>query len=385
MLIAHISDTHLGYRQYNLDEREEDIYRLFNEIVEKIIIEKPDIVIHTGDLFDQPRPPVRALRVAYQGFRRLRDRGIKIYCILGDHDIPKRRGEPPHKLLEELGVIEVIGYNPLSEEPYRVINNTLIAGLRSMPKKYSSTLISLLLRLSSKAKEYSRAVIMLHQGIKEHFPYSYELELKHLPPGFNYYALGHIHMRTWFHLHDGIVGYAGSTDIIRIDEWEDYVRNGKGFYLVDLSKHEPIIHKIDLEGIRQHIIVEVDYRELDRKLKEVLRIIDNKLKPILHLTVKGDKIDKTYVQRLLLRMFQGKVLTWRLRFEETPKHRDIRKPVVEKISIEQLVREVVGNEEVAELALKLIDPLASGDIDQALRITEEYYKLLGGGVDNKEG
>ena len=384
MLIAHISDTHLGYRQYNLDEREEDIYRLFNEMIEKTIAEKPSVVIHTGDLFDQPRPPVKALRVAYQGFRKLRDRGIRVYCILGDHDIPKRRGEPPHKLLQELGVIEVIGYNPLSEEPYRVINDILIAGLRNMPKKYSSTLISLLLKLSTKAKEYSKAIIMLHQGIKEHFPYSYELELKHLPPGFNYYALGHIHMRTWFHLHDGIVGYAGSMDIIRIDEWEDYVRNGKGFYLVDLSKREPIIHKIDLEGIRQHIIIEVNYRELDKKLKEVLKIANGELKPILHLTVKGDKIDKTYVQRLLLRMLQGKVLTWRLRFEEASKHKDIRKPVIEKIDIEQLIKEVIRDEEVAELALKLIDPLASGDIDQALKITEEYYKLLGGGVDNKK-
>ena len=119
-------------------------------------------------------------------------------------------------------------------------------------------------------------------------------------------------------------------------------------------------------------------------MKEVLKIVNSELKPILHLTVKGDKIDKTYVQRLLLRMLQGKVLTWRLRFEEASKHRDIRKPIVEKIDIEQLIKEVIRDEEVAELALKLIDPLASGDIDQALKITEEYYRLLGEGVDNKK-
>lgn len=379
MLVAHISDTHLGYRQYNLDEREEDIYRLFNELVEKIIAEKPDVVIHTGDLFDQSRPPVKALRIAYQGFRRLREHGIRVYCILGDHDIPKRRSEPPHNLLQELGVIGIVGYNPLQEEPYRVVGNTFIAGIRSLPKKYSPTLISLLSRLSRKAEEYDRAIIMLHQGIREHFPHSYELELKHLPPGFNYYALGHIHVRTWFHLHDGVVGYAGSIDIIRVDEWKDYIRNGKGFYLVDISKREPVIHKVDLEGIRPHIIVEVDYKHLEAKLKEILARIDKgKPKPILHLMVKGERIDKTQVQRLLLRILQGRVLAWRLKFQETPRIVKGQEPVMERIDLEKLVKTMIKDEEVAELALKLIEPLSQGDVEQALKITEEYYKQLVG-------
>ena len=29
MRVAHMSDTHLGYRQYNLDEREKDFYDVF--------------------------------------------------------------------------------------------------------------------------------------------------------------------------------------------------------------------------------------------------------------------------------------------------------------------------------------------------------------------
>ena len=30
--IAHFADTHLGYKQYNLDEREKDIYDALDEI-----------------------------------------------------------------------------------------------------------------------------------------------------------------------------------------------------------------------------------------------------------------------------------------------------------------------------------------------------------------
>ena len=56
--IAHFADTHLGYKQYNLDEREKDIYTALDDIGEKILEEHADIVIHSGDLFDSPVPPV---------------------------------------------------------------------------------------------------------------------------------------------------------------------------------------------------------------------------------------------------------------------------------------------------------------------------------------
>ena len=50
--IAHLADTHLGHKQYNLEERENDIYDVLEEIGEIILEEKLDIVIHSGDLFD---------------------------------------------------------------------------------------------------------------------------------------------------------------------------------------------------------------------------------------------------------------------------------------------------------------------------------------------
>jgi exonuclease SbcD len=38
--IAHVADTHLGFRQYNLDEREQDIYEVMDEIADKILEER---------------------------------------------------------------------------------------------------------------------------------------------------------------------------------------------------------------------------------------------------------------------------------------------------------------------------------------------------------
>ena len=56
MLISHISDIHLGYSQFNLIEREQDIYDAFEETVDKSISEHADLVILAGDIFHTPRP-----------------------------------------------------------------------------------------------------------------------------------------------------------------------------------------------------------------------------------------------------------------------------------------------------------------------------------------
>ena len=44
MKFAHISDTHLGQRQYHLPVREQDIYDALKQAVNKSIEEKVDFV-----------------------------------------------------------------------------------------------------------------------------------------------------------------------------------------------------------------------------------------------------------------------------------------------------------------------------------------------------
>ncbi|MGH9910766.1 MAG: metallophosphoesterase, partial [Nitrososphaerales archaeon] len=56
MLIAHISDLHLGYSQFNLEEREEDIYDAFDQAINISIKEGVKLVILAGDLFHMPKP-----------------------------------------------------------------------------------------------------------------------------------------------------------------------------------------------------------------------------------------------------------------------------------------------------------------------------------------
>lgn len=67
MMFVHIADNHLGYRQYNLDDREKDIYDSFKLCIKKILEIKPDVVLHSGDLFNDLRPPVKSFKNSYAG------------------------------------------------------------------------------------------------------------------------------------------------------------------------------------------------------------------------------------------------------------------------------------------------------------------------------
>ncbi|MCD6243832.1 MAG: DNA repair exonuclease, partial [Candidatus Korarchaeota archaeon] len=87
MKIVHISDNHLGKAQFYLAEREEDLYRAFNQAIELALMEKPDLIIHTGDLFDSYRPHPRAFVKAFEGFLKVLERDIPIAIIEGNHEL----------------------------------------------------------------------------------------------------------------------------------------------------------------------------------------------------------------------------------------------------------------------------------------------------------
>lgn len=98
MQFAHLADTHMGYRQYGLVERENDFFQVFEQAIDEIINERPDFVIHSGDLFEYSRPPTRALLTAQKGILRLKEANIPIYAIAGNHDVVMRKNALPPKL-----------------------------------------------------------------------------------------------------------------------------------------------------------------------------------------------------------------------------------------------------------------------------------------------
>ena len=87
MRIVHVADTHLGYSAYRricdddgpfrgLNQREVDTYLSFKTFVDRVLDLQPDVVLHSGDLFDSVRPSNRALGFALEQLVRLSDANI---------------------------------------------------------------------------------------------------------------------------------------------------------------------------------------------------------------------------------------------------------------------------------------------------------------------
>ena len=73
--IIQFSDTHLGF-QYNLHQ--------FNKLVEKINLLKPDIILFTGDLMDEPNQYTEINKL--MPILKKLNAPLGKYCIFGNHD-----------------------------------------------------------------------------------------------------------------------------------------------------------------------------------------------------------------------------------------------------------------------------------------------------------
>ena len=376
--VAHIADTHLGFRQYNLDERERDIYDVMDEIAEKILEERVDIVVHSGDLFDSPRPMAQAY-YAFKRFLTRLDGRVKVFSILGDHDAPKRRSMPPQGLFDDR--ICILG---LTGGDYQAVHldgrDILVAGISHVGRRYRELLVEELKKLDSMAANYTMSIILLHQAIDRFFAFeeAFELRMDDLPRNFKYYAMGHLHSKVRASFGEGELAYSGSTEIMRSDEISDWEKRGKGFYIVDISGGKLDIREVNLERIRPQLGVKINYANFDLELErfmEALKVFADRKSPIVHVTVEGKEIDRQRVQQALNKALLGRVLHFRPQFLE-----EFEKSIIElkpgDINVSMLLREYLKNEKAAELGYELFKVLRSGDVEEAKRIAEDYFRRM---------
>ncbi|MCW3131272.1 MAG: exonuclease SbcCD subunit D [Candidatus Methanospirare jalkutatii] len=381
MRIAHIADTHLGYRQYNIEERENDIYDAFCEAIEIALKERAEVLILAGDTFDSATPPVKALHVFKEALRKI-DGRMKVLTVLGDHDMPRRRGMPPHKLFD----VRVLGVHGIE---CTEINGILFGGISNLKGRYTAALREEMAKFEKIASKYKKSVLIAHQAVEKFLPFegAYELREGELPRNVSYYAFGHVHSRQSIRINEGIFAYAGSTEIMRKDEISTWKKRGKGFYLVDLDGEEPLLHTINL-NIRPQFEEEVEAEALNG-----LQIPEGEKPPILHLTVGGKHINRQKVLENVEKLLRGKVLTYKIAFKE----RGISPstlPETVRGGGDGILREIFSSflgEELAELALSLHRNLSAGNIEDAIKTAEAFFEerfkcgACGGSEGDAEG
>ncbi len=386
VLIAHLADTHIGAIQYGLLEREEDFYSAFRKAIDKAIEEHVRLVLISGDVVDKPRLGGKPLRVLYHELKKLRDRGIDVVVILGEHDFKRVRGEEPILyLFADQGLVKVIGigdrlYIKRNVDGYEL----LVAGVSKHRRNEIKHLLKKLQQLQSVSSNYSgKSVLMLHQGLKEVNPHAGEISVDNLPKNFNYYALGHYHvMNVGIRVGDrGIAAYPGSTEVLRVDELVKEVVLGtrkaltaeKGFLIVDLSGDEPIIHRVGID-VRPQFRIELDLKLFE--LKNILNTLANALaklsiKPVLHIKFRG-KIENTKQLDTLLSATVGKyVLTYRWEMEDSEsisEHCTVPKDYFDMDKeLHSIIVKELGSEELARLALDILEIVRSS--------TQEHQKV----------
>jgi DNA repair protein SbcD/Mre11 len=80
------ADNHLGYRQYGLQVREQDIYDSFDSIIQIACRENVDAITISGDLIHTTRPSSVTIAFLKQCQNRLMAAGIPALVIAGNHD-----------------------------------------------------------------------------------------------------------------------------------------------------------------------------------------------------------------------------------------------------------------------------------------------------------
>jgi exonuclease SbcD len=372
--IAHIADTHLGYRQYNLEEREKDIYDVLDEISDNILEEHADMVIHSGDLFDSPRPSTPAYYAFKRFLKKLLGRA-KFLAVLGDHDKPKVRSMPPHRLFDDqiqtLGVGGTAEHQELSLGGQRV----LVAGISNLSRTYRPVLVEELKRLGSLKTDCDCSVLVLHEAIDKFFPFedAYEIALTELPKNFDYYAMGHLHARIRASHGQGELSYPGSSEIIRSDEIAGWKKLGKGFYIADVNGDDVEVTAVNLERIRPQFEVKLDYVRLKEELDAFIRSLSGGTKlPVVHVRVEGKSADRQGVHQMLNEALAGKVLTFR---QTVVEESQMRLPELKPgaFHTDQVLSDFLKDKEVAQLAIEMLRHFKQGDTDGARGAADEYF------------
>jgi len=264
VIIAHLSDLHLGFRAYGrvergADVRERDVAAAFERAIHEIVKVGPAVVVIAGDVFDRPDPPAGAVVALARGLEVLRAAvpETPVLMVAGPRDTPRREGDP--------GALAVFDTFPNVEAATGLVRSILFERLGL------------------------HACLVPHRAITRHPPVPPEPDPRmrwnllvlhaqrasrsnegpHVDPGeWSYVALGGEHRRRKV---AGRVRYPGSLERVALDPWDE-AADEKGFLTIDLESGRTAFHTIPGRPVVALASVRVgrgDAARLRRRVREV--------------------------------------------------------------------------------------------------------------------
>ncbi len=252
MRLVHLSDLHLGYRQYQrltptgVNQREADVAATFRVAVDHVIELRPELVVVAGDVFHNVRPSNQAIVHAFLQFSRLVTAlpESAIVLVAGNHDTPRTS--------ETGGILQLfaqLGLDVVDREPRRLSFPTHDLSVLAVPG------VPGLVKPSFTPDANARFnVLAMHcgiEGVTDEMAWNrppVEVSRSELTvPGWDYIALGDCHVYREI-LPNAF--YSGSIDYTSLDTWgeqreeHDGGVHGKGFVERNLITGEQTFHPL---------------------------------------------------------------------------------------------------------------------------------------------
>ncbi|CDM66853.1 metallophosphoesterase family protein [Pyrinomonas methylaliphatogenes] len=313
MRFLHIADIHLGCRRYNLEERARDFFRAWYDVIERHAVPSgPDFVLIAGDLFHVRRVDPLTMNQAIAGLRLLKEAGIPVLAIEGNHDqCDALSGSSWLRSLSQWGFLKLLEPQRGEDGQMRIVawddeaccgSYIDIAGARIFGSNwYGMSTNAALPRLAEAIKPFISErrfnILMLHTDVEGQtnrpIPALSFARLNELKAIIDYVALGHTHRRFEF---DNWAFNPGSLEACTVDEYQEE----RGFYLVEVDDGKGITARhirdyvqrpirrvwIDVSGssgperVRTQVLDKIQ-REISSSPE------DGELKPIVEVTLRG--------------------------------------------------------------------------------------------------
>ncbi|MGH9821489.1 MAG: metallophosphoesterase family protein, partial [Pyrinomonadaceae bacterium] len=249
MKFLHIADVHLGCTRYQLATGPSDFYEAWIDVLQKYAVgESVDFVLMAGDFFHKRNVPPETMNHAFAGLSLLKDAGIPVVAIEGNHD--QKHSDSDYSWLRSLADWDLlilleptienksVVYRPWDREMHRGGFVDIGAARIFGSDWYGASANWAMPMLAGSIRENRRGgafhILMLHtdiDGYQTHpMPALSILALKELRSVTEYVALGHTHKSYSI---DDWAFNPGSLEITSIDEY----RETHGAYLIEVDEH----------------------------------------------------------------------------------------------------------------------------------------------------
>ena len=293
MEFMHLADAHLDSPFQGLSflpsnefkNIKQSTQKSFTKAIDTALDRNVDLVLIAGDTFDSAHPSPQSQLFFSREIQRLTDKKIQVVMILGNHDYLN----PDEMLLPQTPYFKLLGSNEEVAEfesktkedfPYTVVgfsyqhNHIETDKISEFPKKGDNFTIGLMHAGTKTTTNYQNV----------YAPFT-TAEIKDL--NYNYFALGHIHLRQTLSK-DPLIVYSGNLQGRHINE-----QGSKGVYIgtvdettkkvsLDFVETAPIIWQMATLTLDQ----EISQKDLTRQIVEILTK-QNVQQTLFGLTIEG--------------------------------------------------------------------------------------------------